>query len=117
MAAGLQRLGGASVMLATVTNGLAMTATIGGLHPRGELIVLGVAREPLAVAPADLISGSRSVVGHPSGTSKDSEDTLRFATLTGIRPMIETVPLEQGAPAYERMLRGQARFRMVLTMG
>lgn len=112
----LQRLGGASVVLATVTNGPAMTAAIGGLRPRGELIVLGAATEPLAVAPIDLISASRSVIGHPSGTSKDSEDTLRFATLTGIRPMIETVPLEQGAQAYERMLRGQARFRMVLTM-
>src|SRR5512142_2667415 len=73
VAAELQRLGGASVVLATVTNGPAMTATIGGLRPRGELIVLGAAREPLKVAPVDLISANRSMIGHPSGTSKDSE--------------------------------------------
>ena len=102
-------------MLAAVTNGPTMAATIGGLRPRGELLTLG--RGGAADGGAvDLISASRSVVGHPSGTSKDSQDTVRFAALTGIRPVIETMPLEQGAPAYERMLRGP-RFRVVLTMG
>jgi D-arabinose 1-dehydrogenase-like Zn-dependent alcohol dehydrogenase len=112
----LTRLGGASVVLATVTNGPAMSATLTGLRARGELVVLGAPQEPLEVSAAPLLMASRSVVGHPSGTSKDSEDTLRFAALTGIRPMIETMPLADAAMAYDRMMSGQARFRVVLTM-
>jgi D-arabinose 1-dehydrogenase-like Zn-dependent alcohol dehydrogenase len=112
----LTRLGGASVVLATVTNGPAMAATITGLRPHGRLVVLGAPQEPLEVAAAPLLMQSRSVVGHPSGTSKDSEDTLRFAALTGVRPMIETMPLADGAKGYDRMMSGAARFRVVLTM-
>jgi D-arabinose 1-dehydrogenase-like Zn-dependent alcohol dehydrogenase len=112
----LTKLGGASVVLATVTNGPAMAATITGLRAHGELVVLGAPQEPLEVNAAPLLMASRSVVGHPSGTSKDSEDTLRFAALTGIRPMIEEMPLADGAKGYDRMMSGKARFRVVLTM-
>ncbi len=111
----LGRLGGASVVLATVTNAPAMTATIPGLGPGGQLVIVGVPQEPLQIGARDLIGGSRSVVGHPNGTAKDSEDTLAFASLTGIQPMIEEFPLERAAEGYERMLSGQARFRAVLT--
>ncbi len=112
----LTRLGGASVVLATVTNGPAMSSTITGLRAHGELVVLGAPQEPLEIAAAPLLFASRSVAGHPSGTSKDSEDTLRFAALTGVRPMIETMPLADGAKGFERMMSGAARFRVVLTM-
>ena len=117
VAAELTKLGGASVVLATITNGPAMAATIGGLRARGQLVVLGAAQEPMEVSGPQLLMASRSIDGHPSGTSKDSEDTMRFAALTGIRPLIETMPLADGAKAYERMLSGDARFRVVLTMG
>ena len=112
----LKKLGGASVVLATVTNGPAMAATIGGLRAHGQLVVLGAAQEPMEVNGVELLSASRSIDGHPSGTSKDSEDTLRFAAMTGIRPMIETMPLADGAKAFDRMMSGDARFRVVLTM-
>ena len=112
----LTKLGGASAVLATVTNGPAMEATVAGLRARGELVVLGVPQEPLSISALPLVMGSRSVAGHPSGTSKDSEDTLRFAALTGIRPMIETMPLADAAQAFDRMMSGAARFRVVLTM-
>ncbi|HEX4018147.1 MAG TPA: alcohol dehydrogenase [Frankiaceae bacterium] len=112
----LTKLGGASVVLATVTNGPAMAATVTGLRPHGELVVLGAPQEPLEIEAVPLLMKSRAVVGHPSGTSKDSEDTLRFAALTGVRPMIETMPLADGAKAFERMMSGEARFRVVLTM-
>ncbi|MEA2311806.1 MAG: hypothetical protein QOE28_1774 [Solirubrobacteraceae bacterium] len=113
----LQALGGAKVVLATATNADAMTATIGGLGPRGELIVVGASMDPIKIAPALLIGGSKSIRGHASGTSKDSEDTLGFSALTGVKPMIETAPLEEAPAAYARMMSGDARFRMVLTMG
>ena len=116
-AAELQRLGGARVILATVTSAPAMSAVIGGLGVRGRLIVVGASMEPIEVPPAMLIGGSRSIAGHASGTSKDSEDTLAFSVLSGVRPMIETIPLERAAEAYERMMSGQARFRMVITTG
>ncbi len=116
-AAELQRLGGASVILATVTSAPAMSAVIGGLGARGRLIVVGASMEPIQVPPAMLIGGSRSIAGHASGTSKDSEDTLAFSVLADVRPMIETVPLERAGEAYERMMSGQARFRMVITTG
>jgi D-arabinose 1-dehydrogenase-like Zn-dependent alcohol dehydrogenase len=111
----LKRLGGASIVLATVTDAKAMTDTIPGLASRGRLIVLGVPHEPLALSAAALVMGSSSVAGHASGTAQDSEDTLRFAALTGVRPMIETYPLEKAAEGFERMMSGRARFRVVLT--
>ncbi|MGZ4275040.1 MAG: alcohol dehydrogenase [Solirubrobacteraceae bacterium] len=113
----LQKLGGARVVLATVTNAEAMAATVEGLGPRGELIVVGAAMEPLPLPPAALIGASKTIQGHASGTSKDSEDTLDFSALAGVRPTIETIPLERAAEAYEKMMSGDARFRMVLTTG
>ena len=115
VAAELARLGGASVVLATVTDAAAMSATVGGLAPRGRLLVLGAPAEPLQVNPVDLILASRLVAGHASGTAKDSQDTLRFAALTGVRPMVETAPLTDADGAYRKMMAGEARFRMVLT--
>ena len=111
----LQDLGGARVVLATVTNGPAMAGVVGGLAPRGELLVLGVPQEPLEVPAVQLIQGSRSIVGHASGTAKDSEDTLRFAALHGITPQTEEMPLEQAQAGFDRMLANEARFRVVLT--
>jgi D-arabinose 1-dehydrogenase-like Zn-dependent alcohol dehydrogenase len=116
-AAALSELGGAKVILSTVTNGPAMTAVLGGLGVRGKLIVVGASMEPMQIPSAMLIGGSKSIAGHASGTSSDSEDTLTFSVLSGVRPMIETVPLEQAAEGYERMMSGDARFRMVLTTG
>jgi D-arabinose 1-dehydrogenase-like Zn-dependent alcohol dehydrogenase len=116
-AAELTGLGGAKVILATVTSASAMTAVIGGLGVRGKLLVVGSSMEPMQVPPAMLIGGNKSIAGHASGTSRDSEDTLAFSVLSDVRPMIETRPLEQAAEAYERMMSGDARFRMVLTTG
>jgi alcohol dehydrogenase/propanol-preferring alcohol dehydrogenase len=113
----LTRLGGARVVLATVTSGKAMTAVLGGLGIDGKLIVLGAADEPLEVSPLLLITGRRSIVGWPSGTSADSQDTLDFSTLAGVRSMNEVFPLERAGEAYERMMSGKARFRVVLTTG
>jgi D-arabinose 1-dehydrogenase-like Zn-dependent alcohol dehydrogenase len=110
----LQALGGARVILSTVTNADAMSAAVGGLGLEGEMVVVGVSQEPIEVAPFVLVSQSRSVAGHPSGTSQDSEDTLRFAALTGVRPVIETFPMSDAAKGFDRMLSGQARFRVVL---
>lgn len=116
-AAELTRLGGARVILATVTSAAAMTAVLGGLGNRGKLLVVGASGEPIEVSPAMLIGGNRSIAGHASGTSQDSQDTLAFSVLGGVRPMVETRPLERAAEAYERMMSGEARFRMVLTTG
>jgi D-arabinose 1-dehydrogenase-like Zn-dependent alcohol dehydrogenase len=115
-AAELAKLGGAKVVLATVTHGPAMSATVGGLAPRGRLMVLGAAG-PMETSPILLIMGRRSVEGWYSGTSIDSQETLAFSDQSGVRPMIEAYPLERAAEAYERMLSGQARFRVVLTTG
>ncbi|HEX3953862.1 MAG TPA: alcohol dehydrogenase [Stellaceae bacterium] len=115
-AAALLKFGGAKVVLATVTSGAAMSATLGGLAPNGTLMMLGVP-ESLDVSPVLLILGSRSIKGWYSGTSIDSQETLAFSSLTGVRPMIETYPLERAAEAYERMMSGGARFRVVLTTG
>jgi propanol-preferring alcohol dehydrogenase len=115
-AAELTKLGGASVVLATVTVAEAMTATLGGLKARGQLVVVGAPNDPLSVPAAVLIFKSAAVEGHASGTSQDSEDTLRFSALTGVRPMIETMPLSEAQAAYDKMTSGAARFRMVLTM-
>lgn len=114
-AAALTRLGGAKVILATVTNGEAMAAVQGGLGIRGTLMVLGAAG-PIQVEPLVLIMGKRSVVGWYSGTSIDSQDTLNFSVLTGVRSMNESFPLEKADEAFERMMSGKARFRAVLTM-
>ncbi len=112
----LQKLGGAQVILATAPSSKAMSALIDGLGPNGKLMVIGAAFDPIEVTPLQLISGSRTIQGWASGTPADSEDTLRFAELTGVRPMIETYPLEKAAEAYARMLSGDAQFRVVLTM-
>src|ERR1700726_2632799 len=112
----LQKLGGAQVILATAPSSKAMSEMFDGLGPNGKLMVIGVAFDPLAVTPVQLVSGSRSIQGWASGTSADEEDTLRFAELTGVRPMIETYPLEKAAEAYARMISGNAQFRVVLTM-
>lgn len=117
VAAELSKLGGARVILATVTHADAMSAALGGLGMNGKLLVVGASPEPINVAPFTIIGGRRSVQGWPSGTSIDSEDTMAFSALAGIRPMIETMPLERAAEAYERMMSGKARFRMVLTTG
>ena len=112
----LQKLGGARVILATAPSSKAMSELIDGLGPNGKLIVIGATFDPIEVTPIQLISGSRTIQGWASGTPTDSEDTLRFAELTGVRPMIETYPLEKAAEAYARMLSGDAQFRVVLTM-
>ena len=112
----LQKLGGAEVILATAPNSKAMSELIDGLGPNGKLMVVGASVDPIEVTPVQLINGSRTIQGWASGTSADSEDTLRFAELSGVRPMIETYPLERAAEAYDRMLSGNAQFRVVLTM-
>jgi alcohol dehydrogenase/propanol-preferring alcohol dehydrogenase len=115
-AAALQRLGGARVIVATVTSGEAMSGVQGGLAVNGTLLVVGAAPS-IQVSPLFLLSGCRSVKGWYSGTSIDSEDTLRFSARTGVRPMNENFPLERVAEAYDRMMSGKARFRVVLTVG
>lgn len=112
----LQKLGGAQVILSTVTNADAVEAVFGGLAPNGKLMINGVLDRPLSLNTLAMISGRRSVQGWPSGCAKDSEDTMQFSALTGIRPMIETFPLDKAAEGYERMMSGKARFRVVLTM-
>lgn len=112
----LQKLGGAQVILATAPSSKAMSELIDGLGPNGKLIVVGAAPEPIEVTPIQLITGSRSIQGWSTGTPADSEDTLRFAELSGVRPMIETFPLEKADGAYARMMSGKAQFRAVLTM-
>jgi alcohol dehydrogenase len=113
----LQGLGGATVVLATVTSNAAMTETLAGLAPRGELIVVGLDPTPLEVSTLGLVGGEHKIYGHASGTSREIEETLHFAALTGIRPLIEEVPLTEAQSALERMSSGKARFRMVLTTG
>jgi D-arabinose 1-dehydrogenase-like Zn-dependent alcohol dehydrogenase len=115
-AAELAKLGGATAILATVINGEAMSATIGGLAVRGTLLVIGAAPS-LEVPPFFLLSGCRSVKGWYSGTSIDSQDTLAFSVHAGVRSMNEVFPLERVAEGYERMMSGEARFRVVLTLG
>ena len=115
-AAELQKLGGAKVILATVTNGDAMGAVQGGLGLNGMLVVVGAAQS-LQVSPLVLIGGRRSVKGWYSGTSIDSQEALAFSALSGVRSMNEVYPLERAAEAYERMMSGKARFRVVLTTG
>ena len=115
-AAELQKLGGAKVILATVTAGDAMSAMQGGLGLNGTLLVVGAAMS-MEVSPLILITGRRSVKGWYSGTANDSQDALAFSVLSGVRSMNEAYPLEKVAEAYDRMMSGKARFRVVLTMG
>ena len=112
----LQKLGGAQVILATAPSSKAMSELIDGLGPNGKLMVIGATFDPIEVTPVQLISGSRTIQGWAAGTPADSEDTLRFAELTGVRPMIETYPFEKAAEAYARMMSGKPQFRVVLTM-
>jgi D-arabinose 1-dehydrogenase-like Zn-dependent alcohol dehydrogenase len=112
----LQKLGGARVVLATAPSSKAMSELIDGLGPNGELMVVGAGPDPIEATPAQLIFGSKTIQGWASGTPADSEDTLHFAELSGVRAMIETYPLEQAAEAFARMMSGKAEFRVVLTM-
>lgn len=110
----LQRLGGARVVLSTVTSATAMEPVVAGLAVDGELVVVGASPEPLALNTAPMIGGRSGVRAWPSGTCADSEDAMNFSLLAGVRAMIETVPLERAQEAYDRMMSGAARFRMVL---
>lgn len=112
----LMKMGGARVILATAPSSQAMGQVVEGLGVDGKLLVVGASADPIPVSPFQLIGARRSIQGWPSGTARDSEETLAFCAVTGIRPMVETFPLEQATAAYERMLSGQARFRVVLTM-
>ena len=112
----LKKLGGAKVILATAPSAKAMSQLIDGLGPNGKLVVVGAEAAPIEVTPVQLIFGVRSVNGWAAGAPSESEDTLHFAELTGVRPMIETYPLEKAGEAYARMMSGDAQFRVVLTM-
>src|SRR5213596_1484041 len=115
-AAELQKLGGARVILATAPSAKAMSSLVDGLGANGRLMVVGATTDPIEVTPAQLIFGNKSLQGWASGTPADSEDALRFAVLTGVRPMIEKFPLAKASEAYARMMSGKAEFRVVLTM-
>jgi D-arabinose 1-dehydrogenase-like Zn-dependent alcohol dehydrogenase len=110
----LQKLGGARAILATAPSGQAMGPLVAGLAPGGTLIVVAAPPDPIQVSAVPLIFGGRSFRGTLTGTAIDEEDTLAFSVLTGVRPMVETAPLEKAADAYARMMEGRARFRMVL---
>jgi alcohol dehydrogenase len=112
----LRRLGGVTVVLATAANSNAIAQTLGGLKPRGELVVIGVSDQPLPISPVQLISPALTVAGHPSGTAADIEETMNFAVLSGIRAQVQEHPLENASDAYAAMEGGHARYRMVLTM-
>jgi D-arabinose 1-dehydrogenase-like Zn-dependent alcohol dehydrogenase len=113
----LQKMGGAQVVLATAPDSKSISALVNGLAPRGTLMVVGASFESLTVAPLQLIPGSKSIRGWASGTARDSQDALEFSAFSGVRPMIERFPLEKAADAYQQMISGKARFRVVLTMG
>lgn len=115
-AAALKRLGGARVILATVTSGEAMSAVVPGLGRNGKLIIVGVSMDPLQVPTVPMIMNRASIQGWPSGTAQDSTETLAFSAMANVRPMIEEYPLERAAEAYDRMMSGGARFRVVLKM-
>ena len=112
----LQKLGGAHVILATAPDSKSMSALVNGLSKNGKLVVVGAGSDPLAVTPIQLIGGRSTLQGWASGIATDSEDTMQFSALTGVRPMIEKYPLEKAAEAYDQMVSGRARFRVVLTM-
>jgi D-arabinose 1-dehydrogenase-like Zn-dependent alcohol dehydrogenase len=116
-AAELEKLGGASVILSTLTDGATLAASVGGLAPNGRLVVVGVPETQVTVQMIPLVLGNREIRGWASGTGIDSEDTLNFSALTGVRPKIETYPLEKAPEAFDRMMSGKARFRVVITTG
>jgi D-arabinose 1-dehydrogenase-like Zn-dependent alcohol dehydrogenase len=113
----LRKLGGAKIVLATATSAEAMAATLGGLAVDGRLVVLGADFKPMPLVTGALIGQRSGLYGWPSGSSIDSEDTMRFSAMTGVRPMTETFPLEKAEEAYERMMSNKARFRVVLATG
>ena len=115
-AAELKKLGGARIILATAPNSKSMSALIDGLGNNGTLMVVGATFDPIEVTPIQLIQGKKNIQGWASGIPTDSEDTLRFSELTGVRPMIEKYPLAKAGEAYARMMSGQAQFRVVITM-
>ncbi len=115
VAAELKKLGGATVVLATANNPEAMAATVGGLAPQGQLVTIGVSADNLPISPLDLITPGLSVTGHPSGTSRDVEETMHFALLSGVRALVQEVPLAKAAEGFETMDSGKARYRVVLT--
>jgi len=114
VAEALQKLGGARVILATVTDADAMSAALGGLGYSGKFVILGIPAKPIQAAVTGMVLQRQSIQGWPSGTSIDSEDTLKFSEITGVLPLIEKFPLERTAEAYDRMMSGKARFRVVL---
>ena len=116
VSAALQALGGATVVLGTAGNAQAMADTVGGLAPQGELVTIGVTPDPLPISPVQLITPGLSIVGHPSGTAKDVEDTMHFAVLSGVRAWIEELPLSRAAEGYAALEQGRAHYRTVLTM-
>jgi len=116
-AAALQRMGGAKVILATAASSRSMGPLIAGLAPRGRLVVVGASAEPIQVDAVQLLFGARSIEGSLTGTAIDIEDTLAFSVAQNVRPIVEMVPLEHAAEAYARMMRNEARFRIVLTTG
>jgi propanol-preferring alcohol dehydrogenase len=115
--AALKGLGGASVILATAPSGKSMSTLVGALAPRGQMVVVGVGVDPIEISAAEIVTSPRSIQGALTGSAIDGEDTLSFSVLQKVRPMIETVPLEEAAKAYARMMEGKARFRMVLVTG
>jgi alcohol dehydrogenase len=115
VAAELQPMGGASVILATASNSEAIAVTVDGLAPNGELLVVGADAQPMPISPIQLISHSKTVHGHPAGTAMDIEETMRFAALSGVRAIVEQRPLDEVQAAFDRMLANEARFRIVLT--
>ncbi len=117
VSAELQKLGGARSIIATVTDADAMSSSIGGLGHEGKLVILGVPGDPLKVPAVPLVMQKRAVAGWPSGTSIDSEDTLKFSSLFGVKALIEKYPLDKAPEAFERMMSGKARFRVVLETG
>jgi alcohol dehydrogenase, propanol-preferring len=112
--AALQEMGGAAVIVATAASGASMTPLVAGLAPRGQLVVVGAANDPIALSSTDLIFGGRSIVGSLTGTPIENEDNLAFSAAHGVKPMNEVMPLDDAPKAYERMMSGAARFRVVL---
>ncbi|WUD76652.1 alcohol dehydrogenase catalytic domain-containing protein [Streptomyces sp. NBC_00510] len=110
----LRKLGGADAIVATAANGTSMTPLVPGLAPRGHMVVVGVSMDPVSVATTDLVLGSRTISGSLTGSAIENEDNLEFSSRSGIRPMVETMPLSRAPEAYERMMSGKARFRVVL---
>lgn len=115
-ASALKRLGGAMAIITMISDPAAITASLAGLAPQGRLVVLGAGKDPLPVSAGFLVSGERSVLGSITGSPYENEKTLNFSVLTGVRPLIETLPLERANEAYQRMRSGDVKFRMVLTM-